>query len=108
MKQTINLSSFCDAFHRCDRGGQFSYSALELIFDYIEEYENDSGEETELDPVAICCEWSEDTPESIADYYDIDLDGVDEDDIPQAVMDYLCDNTTAYDVGNGSIVYVQF
>ena len=107
MKQTVTLSSFRDAFFRCNRGEQFSYEALGLIFDYIEDYENDTGEEVELDVISICCDWAEDTPEAIAGYYDIDLDGVDEDDITQVVIGFLCDNTTAYEVSsNGTIVYV--
>ena len=106
MKQTINFTTFANAFQNSSRAEQFSYEALELIFDYIEEYERDTGEEVELDVIAICCDWAEDTPEAIAGYYDIDLNGVDEDDIPQAVMDFLCDNTTAYETTSGSIVYV--
>jgi NAD(P)-dependent dehydrogenase (short-subunit alcohol dehydrogenase family) len=49
-----------------DRKDQFSYEGLELIFDYIEEYEQETGEQIELDVIALCCEWSEDTPEDIA------------------------------------------
>ena len=109
MIQTITVSDFRDAFERMGRKDQFSYEALEIIFDYIEEYEQDSGEQVELDVIAICCDWSEDSPENIADQYSIDLDGIEEDEIMQAVMDYLCDNTTAYEVPSaGAIVYVQF
>lgn len=109
MIQTIQLSDFRTAFHNMGRKDNFSYDALELIFDYIEEYEQDSGEQVELDVIAICCDWSEDSPENIADQYGIDLDGIEEDEIMQAVMDYLCDHTTAYEVPSaGTIVYVQF
>ena len=40
--------------------------------------------------------------------YDIDLEGVDEDDITQDVVDFLCDNTWAEPTSLGSIVYQQF
>ncbi len=109
MIQTIGLSDFRTAFHNMGRKDQFSYEGLELIFDYIEDYEQDSGEQVELDVIGICCDWAEDTPEAIAAAYDIDISDITEDDIPQAVMDYLCDNTTAYEVPSaGTIVYVQF
>jgi hypothetical protein len=108
MIQTINIFDFRDAFHRMGRTEQFSNAALKVIFDYIEDYERDSGEQVELDPIAICCDWAEDTPEGIAIDHDIDLEGVEEDDIHQAVMDYLCDSTHAEDTGTGTIVYIKF
>lgn len=109
MIQTIGLSDFRTAFHDTERKDQFSYEGLELIFDYIEDYEQDSGEQVELDVIGICCEWSEDSPENIARSYDIDISDIEEDEITQAVMDYLCDNTTAHEVPSaGTIVYIQF
>jgi hypothetical protein len=109
MKTIVYLEDFRAAFNRAGRGDQFSYEGLELIYDYIDEYERDSGEEIELDIIALCCEWAEDSPKNIADQYEIDLEGIEEDEITQAVMDYLCDNTTAYEVtSEGTIIYVQF
>jgi hypothetical protein len=110
MKQTVtHLSQFFEAFKRCGRGEQFSYEALGLIYDYIEEYEQSIGEETELDVIAICCEWSENTPEEIAEMYRIDIEPHEEEDVSQAVLDYLYDETQVAGVtDSGSIVYVQF
>ncbi len=66
MKQTINQHDFIDAFRRTGRmattdnpGGNFSYSALQALFGYLEQYEEDTGQEFELDPVAICCDFAE-------------------------------------------------
>lgn len=109
MKQTVYLSDFRDAFARMGRKDQFSYEGLELIYDYITEYEQDSGEEIELDVIGLCCEWSEDTPEEIIKIYKIDIDPEEEGDIAQAVLDYLHDETqVAGTTSDGSIVYVQF
>ena len=109
MKTTVYLEDFRAAFNRAGRGEQFSYEGLQLIYDYIDEYERDSGEEIELDVIALCCEWAEDSPKNIADQYEIDLEGIEEDEITQAIMDYLCDQTTAYEVpSEGTIIYVQF
>ena len=104
--QTIeNASQFRDQFHRCGRGGQFSYEALGLLFDYL----NDCGSDVELDVIAICCEFSEDTPESIADNYSIDVEGLDEGEIKDAVLSYLEDNTSVVgQTSSGAFVYVQF
>ena len=110
MKQTVDFQTFRDTFRAYDRADQFSREGLELLFDHLEEMERDNGVETELDVVALCCDYTEDTPENIAQDYRIDLDGVDDDDdTAQAVMDYLCDNTTVVgQTSSGSIVYVNF
>ena len=109
MKQTVDFQTFRDTFRAYDRADQFSREGLELLFDHLEEMERDNGVETELDVVALCCDYTEDTPKSIAQDYRIDLDGVDDDDTAQAVMDYLCDNTTVVgQTSSGSIVYVNF
>ena len=109
MKQTVDFQTFRDTFRAYDRADQFSREGLEMLFDYLEQYEDETGQEIELDVVALCCDYSEDTPESIAQDYRIDLDGVDDDDTDQAVMDYLCDNTTVVgQTSSGSIVYVNF
>lgn len=105
MKQTVDFQTFRDTFRAYDRADQFSREGLELLFDHLEECDPDM----ELDVIALCCDYSEDTPENIAQDYRIDLDGVDEDDTAQAVMDYLCDNTTVVgQTSSGSIVYVNF
>lgn len=59
MKQSINESEFRTAFHRMDRGEQFSYDGLTALYDYLEQYEDDTGEEIELDVIALCCEYTE-------------------------------------------------
>ena len=59
MKQSINNYQFHRAFERMDRGEQFSYEGLNALFDYLEEYEDDTGETIELDVIALCCEYAE-------------------------------------------------
>jgi hypothetical protein len=107
MKTTVSLYDFRDAFARAGRKDQFSYDALGLIFDYLEDQERDLGEEYELDVIALCCELSEQLPEDIARDYSIDL----EDDGNELlnVLDYLHDETTVIGVTEaGAIIYVQF
>jgi hypothetical protein len=108
MIQTINLYDFRDAFKRYGRGEQFSYEGLELIFDYIEEYEDSTGEQVELDVVALCCEWCEQSPEDIAIAYNLEI-GVSEENTLQTVLEYLHDETQVAGVtDSGTVVYVQF
>lgn len=69
MKQTINKSDFIDQFRVMDRLENFSYEARGLLFDYFEEIEEGAGEEMEMDVIAVCCEYYEDSADSIASNY---------------------------------------
>ena len=59
MKQIISKSDFRDAFNKCDRGEQFTYDGLGVLFDWLEELDESCGTESELDPIACCCEFAE-------------------------------------------------
>ena len=58
MKETITFERFCDGF-RNGRESHFSYEGKRALFDYLESYEEDTGEEIEFDPIALCCEYTE-------------------------------------------------
>ena len=107
MKQTIDFSDFTDAFRRFGRYDQFGYAALEVLFNYLEQYEDDTGEELGLDVIALCCDYSADTVTDIAAQYDIDLQDCETDeDRMEAVTEYLTNNTSVCGVtDNGTIVY---
>ena len=59
MKQTVNFSEFCDTFRDMNRNDNFTYKGKRALFDYLEEYEESTGEEIELDIIALCCEYTE-------------------------------------------------
>jgi len=59
MKQTVNYTDFVDAFRTHNRMDQFSYDGLRALFEHFEQYEEDTGEEIELDVIALCCDFSE-------------------------------------------------
>lgn len=69
MKQTITKSMFRDAFQAANRGENFSYEGLGHIFDYLEEYEESTGEELELDVIAICCDFNEEPIKDVLENY---------------------------------------
>lgn len=106
MKTTVTKSDFIDAFRRYGRYEQFGYDALVSLFEYLEELEDDTGEEIELDVIAICCDYSVDDVADIASNYSIDIAGLDDDDARDAVLEYLNENTTVIDHDcNGQILY---
>lgn len=109
--QTIDsVYQFRDAFQKMDRLSNFSYNGLEVLFDYLEEYSECTGEPVELDVIALCCEYSEDSVDDIIDNYRIDVseaDG-DEDEIKEIVREYLDDNTSVCGKTSDGFVYAVF
>lgn len=109
MKMTVYLEDFIHAFERMDRGNQFSYEALELIYEHLEDCDPDF----ELDVIGICCDFSEGNFQEVANELDEDLmedsEGMDEDETAQLVADKLSNMTTVLGVtSDNSIVYVNF
>ena len=106
MKTTVSVLQFLEAFRRYDRFDQFGSAALRSLFSYLEELEEETGQEIELDVIALCCNYSVRTVEEIAIDYDIDISGMDEDEARDAVLEYLDNNTSVVDDDcNGSTIY---
>ena len=59
MKQSVNMYDFERAFKNFERMNNFSYDGLKALFEYLEDYEEDTGEEIELDVIALCCDYAE-------------------------------------------------
>lgn len=102
--QTIStLGQFCDQFVNAGRKGQFSYDALGLLFDYFDS----SGESIELDPVGICCEYCEMTPEEVVDAYSLSYDNSTED--ADDVLEFLERHTLVVgQTKSGTFVFAEF
>ena len=88
MKQTVTFYTFQDAFRI--RPENFSHSGLQALWEHLTEWEEDTGEELELDPIAFCCDFTEDSARDISENYGIDISGIeDEEGIEDAVKEYL-------------------
>ena len=59
MKQSITVSQFDDAFYNMGRQDNFSYEGRHALYEWIEQLDEDCGTETELDVIALCCEFTE-------------------------------------------------
>ena len=95
LKTTVDLSCFRQAFHDMDRDNNFSYEGLEALFDSLEEDEESTGEESELDVIALCCEYTE---------YE-DIEEYNKDYEPVESIDEIAELTTVIPVGeNGFII----
>ena len=104
MKTTVSRHEFAHAFAAADRKENFSREALGLLFDYLEELDPDM----ELDVIAICCDYCEDTMEDIIHSYSIDVEDMDEDDTVEAVRSFLNENTVLVGETVNGFVYAAF
>ena len=88
MKEYVNEHTFRDRFMRSDNyKNNFSYEGLTALFEYIEELEDDIGEEIEFDMIALCCEYSEyDNIEDFNQQYSHVKDGYHLDDIREETV----------------------
>ena len=110
MKTTVNQSEFIDAFHRYDRYVQFGYDALVSLFDYMEQLEEDCGEEMELDVIALCCEWSEyETVQEAASAYGWEApERGDDESGDEMALDWLEGKTQVIALDEGGVVMLDF
>ena len=58
MKEYVSLNTFMDRFNAI-RPDNFSYEGLKALYEYLEQYEEDVGEEIEFDVIALCCDYTE-------------------------------------------------
>ncbi len=108
MKTTVTETDFIEAFRRYGRYDQFGYDALKSLFAYLEEFEQDTGDEIELDVIALCCDYAVDSVEDIASNYGISIEGMDEEEAKAAVLEYLNENGAVIDDDcNGQILYLS-
>ena len=107
MKQTVYRSDFENAFKSL-RPENFSYEGLSVLFEYLENWEADAGEDLELDVIAICCDFAEGSWQSIAADYSIEIDeNENEDEQAEQVRQYLEDEGVLAGEVSGGFVYRQ-
>lgn len=99
MKQTINESQFVDAFREMNRTENFSYAGRLALFEYLESYEEETGQEIELDIIALCCEYCEyDSLEEFQANYGEDYECIDD----------IRDDTTVIMIDDESFIIAVF
>ena len=99
----MNMSDFIHAFKSNEeRKNQFSYDALQFLFEYIEAISDGSNRPWYFDMVAICCEWSEfSSLQEIAETYAIHGD-------EDAIRNYVENRTYMCEVNDHCFVLQQF
>lgn len=90
-------------FQRMDRD-YYSYEAYEAMIQLFED------ESFELDVIALCCDFNEDTEEDIINNYSIDVSCcIDNDERLECIKNYLDNHAGYYRIlDNGNIFYQVF
>ena len=114
MIQAINLYDFEQAFQAMGRKDQFTYEGKKALFEYLEQYEEDTGEPVELDVIALCCEYSEyeSADQAASEYFDYegmeyDEDGnemIEQEEVEEKALEYLRDRTSVIEFDGGVII----
>lgn len=108
--RTFSAYELQEEFRKMDRD-YFSIEGYQELLDLFEE--TDCGTNTELDVIAICCDFTEEDPEYIVDNYD-NIDEIadckdEEGEIDtDKLMDALNYHTWAIELSNGNILYQNF
>jgi hypothetical protein len=100
MKQTINFHDFRDAFLKCGRINNFSRDGLNVLFDYLTQLEEDTGQELEMDVIALCCDYNESSAQTIIQEYNLEPD--------TDVEEYLLDQGAYCGATDGTFIYSNF
>ena len=103
MKKTIDKHDFIAEFEAYNRAGQFTKSGLVALFEYLEELEQDTGEDMELDVIALCCEYSDYDEDTIKTDYGYMMDD-EEDWTVEDLIQELQDTTTVIEHEHGWII----
>ena len=121
MKTTLSTSDIARALHRDDNAA-WSWNGAKALAEYLEQLEEDTGEEMEFDAVAIRCEFSEyaSLEDWAVEYFsdskqasdamglELDMDGEtwtgDKEEIQDAIRSYIRDEGTLIEFDGGVIV----
>ena len=94
--EKYDFSLFDSRFRDYKRQDQFSPEGFRAIFNYLTKRAEDSGKPIEVDVIAICCDFHEDTIETILGQSGCET------------LEELNEQTTVLEIGNGNLVIVNY
>ncbi len=112
MKTTLSTSDIAHAL-KSDENAAWSWNGARALAEYLEEYEESTGQELELDVCAIRCDFSEyESLESWAEDYFGGLERMNEeigtfdnpDELDNNIRSYIHDHGTLIEFNGGAIV----
>ena len=103
MIKTITEWDFVNSFDQVNRATNFSVAGRKALFEMLEEIDANM----ELDPIAICCDFTE--YGSLEEWkQDYGYEAEDEEDDDDYALDYLRDQTLVLELSNGGLVMQSY
>lgn len=103
------LSDFREAFRQCNHSDNFTHEGLQVLFDYLEDYSKDTGENIELDVILLCCDYREGNASDVIQDYNLDYtEEMSEEELSDVARDYLQENTVLLGETLTGFVYLNF
>lgn len=107
MKQTLNTYEIANLLTQ-DTNANWSYKGALALAEYLQEMEEDTGEEMEFDVCAIRCDFAEYASlQEWAEDHSYEVDGADEmddDEKDEAIHEFICDHGQLIEFDGGVIV----
>lgn len=105
MKDTLSTDQIADRLYRDENAG-WSWAGAKALAEYLEQLEEDLGEEMEMDVVAVRCEYSEyESALDAVSNYDFEPDeDADEEDQETAALEWLRGRTSVIEFDGGVII----
>lgn len=94
--EKYDFGMFYSRFKDYKRHDQFSVEGLRALFNHLNSVAEDNMDPIELDVIALCCDYAEDTVEYVLNYYELDS------------IEELRDNTVVFELDNGNVVYANY
>jgi len=104
MKETLTINEVAHRLY-ADKNAGWSWDGAKALAEYMEQYEEDLGEELELDVVAIRCDYSEyDSALEAAQEYRFEPESEEEEYLEEEALEWLEANTTVIRVKGGGVI----
>lgn len=105
MKTAVSIYDFHDWFSKSETyGNKFSYEGQNALFDYLEDYEDQTGETINFDPIALCVEFTEwDNALDCAVEHGYGREKPD----PENPLEWLQDRTQVIEIPDSSRIIIQ-
>lgn len=101
MHTNVSIHDFRQAF-RDLRPTNFSYDGLAVLFEHLEELEQELETSIELDVIGFCCDYEEACIEELNDQFEPDFENLDD------AADWLAGQTVVCGRTDDSIVFASF
>ncbi len=113
MKTTLSTGQVMDTLLDHEVLGQRTdagiIKATEALTNWLEDLEEDTGTEMELDPIALRCEFNLVTLNEAAEMYDINTSGASEgEDRDYLIIQYLRNYTTVIEIDENTVIVGEF